>query len=79
MIFTPMTYKPIPMESKVKFREDMSLGLLSGRTGTVIGITEDYVCPVYIVLLDGPPHNREGKLVRAVSIISTVLSVCQQP
>ncbi len=75
MILTPTLHAPIPMESKVKFREDAGLKELSGRTGRVVGIAFKHVIFAYVVLMDGPPIEVDGENHRAVCMLGSLLTV----
>ncbi len=75
MALRPTFHDPIPMESKVKFHEDAGLGSIGGRTGTVIGIASEYLYCIYVVLLDGPPYERDGEKMRAICMTGTLLTV----
>ncbi len=64
----PTIHPDFAMEARVKMKENFGLENLSGRTGTIIGMGSDHIFNIYIVLLDGPPHQRDDQAMRAVAM-----------
>lgn len=60
------------MESRVQIENTIIPG---DRTGVVVGIASMHVMFTYIVLLDGPPFEIQGDLLRAITVSGCQLKV----